>query len=731
MNNHLQTKTTANLKTALLLPVFLLAAVAGWAQATISGRVLDDKGKPVPGANVYLDNTLDGGTSDSTGTFKFTTTEQGNQTLMATNVGYDNAGMPVNITGDLTGIELKMKYTARSLEEVVVTAGSFEAGNGEKTVLKPLDIVTTAGTGADVVRAIQTLPGTQQQGTQTGLFVRGGDASEAAFVVDGLVAQNAFLTTAPGVAARSRFGPFQFKGVAFSSGGYSARYGQALSSVLELSSNDMPDKSTINTGINMAGVYFSGSKLNKKTSLEGSAYYNNLTPFYKLAKTNVDYYNVPKGGGGSARFVYTPNKNGILKAMVNYSTFSSGTRVPNPEPGQEGKDLTFGVTNNNVYSNVSYKQMLNSKWNLYTAASYSYNKDDIEYNTYPINSDDNRMQLRAEVKHYATTRLSILAGTEIQHFGYNRDWKGPYPSTNSFTETQAAGYVEADWAPKSWIALKPGVRVEHSALINQSAISPRFAMAIKSGMHGQFSVASGIFYQTVDPSYLLYGYRPGFQQAIHYIANYQYMKGDRTFRIEGYYKDYNQLIREFTPAYDPNSYRVPYGSVNNSGYGYATGAELFWRDKKTVKNGDYWISYSYIDTRRLFKNYPTEAQPDFIANHNLNVVTKYFFTKLQTQVNLTYNYSSGRPFYNPSNPTFLGDRTPDFNNLSLTVNYLTSVKKWFTVIYAGIDNITNARNVFGYRYGTDGTRYPMRPALYRSFFVGVNFSLTEFDKDEL
>lgn len=731
MTSFLPAKTTTRFKIAMLLPVFVLAAVAGWAQAVISGKITDDKGKPVSGASIYLDNTLDGGTSDSSGAFRFTTTETGSQTLVASGVGYENAGLPVTVAGNVDNLQLKMKAAARQLSEVTVTAGSFEAGNGEKTVLKPLDIVTTAGTQADVVRAIQTLPGTQQQGTQAGLFVRGGDASEAAFIVDGLIAQNAFLTTAPGVAARSRFGAFQFKGVAFSSGGYSARYGQALSSVLELNSNDMPDKSTVNLGVNMAGVYASASKLNKKTSIEGSAYYNNLAPFYEVAKANVDYYKVPVGGGGSAKFVYMPNKDGILKAMVNYSQFQSGTRVPNPEQGQEGKDLTFDITNRTVFGNVSYKQMLKSKWNLFTAASYSYNQDDINWNGSPVNNDDDRIQLRAEAKHYTTTRFSVLAGTEVQRFSYSRNWMGTYASLSSFEETQVAGYLEADWAPKSWVTFKPGVRVEHSALIKQTAIAPRFAMAVKSGMNGQFSVASGIFYQTVDPVYFLNGYRPDFQQSIHYIANYQYMKNDRTLRIEGYYKDYNQLVREKTALFDPNSYRLPYGVIDNSGYGYATGAELFWRDRKTVKNADYWISYSYIDTRRLYKNFVAEAQPDFIANHNLNIVTKYFINKLQTQINMTYNYSSGRPYYNPTNPVFYGERTPDFHNLSLTVNYLTSIKKWFTVVYAGVDNITNAKNVFGYRYAADGTRYASRPALYRSVFVGINFSLTEFDKDEL
>lgn len=707
-----------------LLASFTYIEVA--AQATISGRVVSFGGEPIPGVSVYLLNTIDGGTTDSSGVFSFSTDETGAQTLVTEKMDFQNAGMPLTISADISGLELKMKTSNVRLKNVTVTAGSFEASGSESTILKPLDIVTTAGAQADVVKAIQTLPGTQQQGTQTGLFVRGGDASEAAVIIDGMVAQNAFLSTAPGVAARSRFGPFQFKGVSFSSGGYSARYGQALSSVLELNSNDQPDKSTINTGINMAGVYLSASKILKKSSIEGAANYTNLTPFYGIAKTNFDFYDVPKGGGASFKYTYKPNDKGIFKALVNYQQFQNGTRLP--DPNDASQTLDFGLKNRNVYTVLSYKQTWKAKWGMYVAGMYSYNQDDINYDGAPVVNKDDRAQMRLEGKYYGGSKINVLVGTEVQQFMYDRTFS---TYNSNFTETQLAGYVEAEWSPLYWLSVKPGVRYEHSVLVSQDAVSPRFAAAVRAGEHGQFSVASGMFYQLADPQYYLLGYRPQLQNSVHYIANYQYMDNDRTLRLEAYYKDYNQLVRErIAAAFNPNTFRQPTGVVDNSGYGYAQGLELFWRDRKSVKNGDYWISYSYIDTRRLYKNYISEAQPDFIATHNMSLVTKYYIPKLSTQVNATYSYATGRPYYNPANPEFLGDRTPDFHNLSITINYLHSFGKWFSVIYAGVDNVTNNKNVFGYRYsGT--TRTPVVPAIYRSVFVGVNFSLSAFDLDEL
>lgn len=737
---HMYTK-----KAWLLLSSMLLSAGA-FAQAVLSGKVVDEKDKPVKGASVYLLNTIDGSTTDSLGNFKFSTDEKGQQTLVATELAHKEVGMPLNITGNMSDIKLVMKdVRLNTLEQVTITAGSMEASNDkDKTVLKPLDIITTAGTQADVVRAIQTLPGTQQQGTQNGLFVRGGDASEANVVVDEMIAQNAFISSAPGVTSRSRFGPWQFKGVAFSSGGYSARYGQALSSVLELNSTDLPDKSTINAGVNMAGVYAAGDKLWKNSSGSASAYYNNLTPFYGLANTNVDYYQVPQGGGGSLRYMWKPNKDGILKVMVNANQFKSGVSIPTPtnDPTLGGGQQTirFGLTNSNIYSNVSYRQMLKTKWSLFTAASFSYNKDDINFNGNPMENDDNRSQFRFEIKRYMGTRFSLLAGTELQYFNYaNKGTSFGFSYDNSFSEQQAAGYLEADWTPVYWLAFRPGVRYEYSAISAQSNVSPRVSLAIKAGA-GQFSLASGMFYQNADPLYYLYGYRPKMQQSMHYIANYQLIKNDRTFRLEAYYKDYNQLIREQSNfAFNPNAFRTLYPvgtpgyTVNNSGFGYAKGIEVFWRDKKSIKNFDYWLSYSYIDTRRLYKNYKAEATPDFIADHNLSVISKYFIDKIQTNISATYSYASGRPFYNPDpSVAFLSERTKDFHNLSLTVSWLHSFGKWFTVFYAGVDNATNAKNVFGKRYDIIGQIVgDAQPALYRSIFVGVNFSLSEFSKDEL
>lgn len=257
-------------------------------------------------------------------------------------------------------------------------------------------------------------------------------------------------------------------------------------------------------------------------------------------------------------------------------------------------------------------------------------------------------------------------------------------------------------------------------------------MAIKTGDYSQVSLAGGIFYQLADKRYMLPGYRPDFQQAIHYIANYQWINNSRSFRIEGYYKAYNDLVREPNATYNPNPYRFIYGAVNNSGNGFAQGVDVFWRDQKTIKNFDYWLAYSFVDSKRLYANLSNKATPDFVSTHNFNLNTRYFIESLQISMGFTYSFSSGRPYYNPSDSEFLASRSPAYHNLSFNAAYLTSIGKWFTVVFAGVDNVLNQKNILGYRYSADGQeRYPILPPLYRSVFVGVNISLTSFKKEEL
>lgn len=97
----------------------------------------------------------------------------------------------------------------------------------------------------------------------------------------------------PGVGQRSRFNPFQLKGTSFSTGGYSARYGQALSSILDLQTIDLPEKTMLSAGVNLSGLMLSGTQRMGDNALEFYGNYTNYGPYYSLSNTNYDFYHAP------------------------------------------------------------------------------------------------------------------------------------------------------------------------------------------------------------------------------------------------------------------------------------------------------------------------------------------------------------------------------------------------------------------------------------------------------
>ena len=239
-----QIKTLA-MKRLLFCLLATIASLTASTQIKISGTVKDTKGKIIVGASVVVKDSYDGGITDSLGKFSFKTFEKGNITVVAKNIGYKTVETLVTFDTEAIVTNFNLKEEVTELKAVTVTAGSFEAGDRKKasTVLSTLDILTTGGGNADIVAAVKTLPGAQQVGEQEGLFVRGGTAYETKQFIDGTVVNNPFNASVPDIASRGRFSPFLFKGTVFSTGGYSALYGQALSSALILESIDLPDQS--------------------------------------------------------------------------------------------------------------------------------------------------------------------------------------------------------------------------------------------------------------------------------------------------------------------------------------------------------------------------------------------------------------------------------------------------------------------------------------------------------
>jgi hypothetical protein len=221
-------------------------------------------------------------------------------------------------------------------------------------------------------------------------------------------------------------------------------------------------------------------------------------------------------------------------------------------------------------------------------------------------------------------------------------------------------------------------------------------------------MAYGIFYQQHS-------------QATHWIVNYQKKAHNRLFRIEAYYKKYDHLL--VTDTVD-----------RYTGTGYAKGIEVFWRDKKTFKGLDYWVTYTYLDTKRKWLQYPYQLRPPFATPHTASIALKRFFQDLNFSANVSYAFATGRPYYyfgtDGSGKSFLGDQgtTRVYSIMNLSFAWLfTMFPKWkhkdFSGIGFGVNNVLGSRPVFGYNYSYDGLRKQSitLPAV-RSYYFGLFMS---------
>ena len=740
----------------IILLVLFCSNVIG--QVRISGQIHDNKKIPLAGVSVSIVDSYDGATTDSLGNFSFTTGEKGLQTLKATTSGYKPYEEKIDISSSPIIINAELKEAITELKAVVISAGTFEASDAKRaTALSPLDIATTASANSDITAAIKTLPGTQQVGESTGLFVRGGTADETKYYIDGTQVNNFYYSSEPGQSSRGRFNPFLFKGTIFSSGGYSALYGQALSSVLLLESIDLPEKTSATFGISYLSANAGIQKLskNKKSSWGVTYSYTNLSLVYQWIKQRFDYFMVPIVHQADANFRIKTSSTGMLKYYGMFSSTNVGFRQQDVD-SLNMKDA-FGLKNVNIYHNLSWREYFGNGWKVNVGSSYSYNQDKINME---LQDDENKKQELSDNPLYAYKNFKLvnngnyanakivfekkLKALSAIRFGVEDNFSDEKPTYNEYDgsvypqnvkENIVSGFGEADIYLTNNIAARLGVRAEHSKLINEWNVAPRTSFAYKFANKSQVSFAYGIFYQDPDRKYLPSLNALHFQKATHYILQYEKITKDRTFRTEVFYKKYTDLLKT-TGTNNEN-----FTAINNNGFGDAQGIEFFWRDKKTFKNFDYWISYSYLDTKRDFLNYPFAIEPFFVSKHTASLVLKKFIMPIKTQFNLSYTYASGRPFYdivynyNQNNYSIKEQgRTKSYNNLSVSFNYLPTVlnpkAKAFSVFVLSITNVLGFNNVYAYNFSVNGQNKvavtpPSKRFIYLGYFVSLGIDRTQ------
>ena len=701
--------------------LLLLGTINLQAQTEITGRITDTDNQPLIGANIYIEDTYDGATSDSKGNFHFTTIEDSG-TVVVSYMGYKTFQQKFHFTNSVHTLNIQLEPTNTTLNTVTITAGAFEAGDEKKgVVLNSIDIATTAGALADISATMNFLPGTQLVGESGELFVRGGASYETRTFIDGLRVTTPYSSRVPDIPARGRFSPFMFKGTVFSTGGYSAEYGQALSSALILNTQDMPEQSETAVSLMTVGTELAHTERWENTSLVLSGSYTNLKPYMSLIPQQRSWETAPLQIGGAMGIRHKISSTGLLKVFSSIS--HSDMKMNLPEFSNGTSQGQFGIANDNVFVNTTFKELLGNKVLFHGGLSVTHNEDRMEVNSGQLDERHQSIQAKGVFSRSYDSQFTLRAGITALMESYEQQFdpisQGETTYVGEANEILTAVFAEGQWNwGKNW-ALRGGLRGEYSEILQQFNLAPRLSMAYKTGKYAQVSMAMGQYYQNPELEWLSVQPSLQFERADHLILNYQWEKDRRLLRLEGYYKQYHNLTR-FAPSipYDPNSFE-------NTGNGFARGIELFWRDRETFKYVDYWISYSFLDTDRLYRDFPESATPSFASRHNLSFVGKYWLQKQNTQLGLTYRLASPRPYDNPNEAGFNVGRTPTYHDLSANLSYLTQLWGNFTILHVSVTNLLGTNQVFGYRYSptpdSDGQygRLAVTPPAKRFVFVGL------------
>ncbi len=708
------------MKTGLTI-LLQLTMLFAQAQVKISGTVVTKPEKPVQGVNVFLQGTYDGATSDSLGRFSFNTTETGDQTLIASYIGYETQAVKLLIETEEIHQDIILREEINELNEVTINAGAFEASDTKKSVmLKPLDIVLTAGTNADIYGAFGTLPGSHHVGEEGRLFVRGGESYETKTFMDGMLISTPFFSKMPDLPTRGRFSPILFNGAVFSTGGYSAEFGQALSSIVSLNTTALEPESKSSIAILTVGLQGSHAKRWKNTSLALTGEYLHTGFSNKIFKQNIHWIQEPVITGSTLMFRHKTSNTGMLKTFGSFSHNSSRLLHNN---FQQSLLQEVGLGNTNIYFNTTWNEMLGDNWIIHTGAAINADRDNIHLDHTNLFTTKNSGQAKVTLTNSSPRKVTTKIGADWIYNNYNQEIILQEKYLLSFFNHQVSAFAESELKVSKYLAFKAGLRAEHNSLLSHSEVVPRVSAAVRTGKNSQASAAYGDFFQNPADDYLKFSDNLAPERSTHSILTWQYMDGTYTFRVEAYNKNYTDLVK-----FEDEFSTVP-GNYTNDGSGYSRGIDVFWRNQKEFGKSDYWISYSWNDSERDYRDFPVQATPRYASEHNFSVVYKKFFLPLNCFLSGSYSFASGRPYHNPNNPEFMSDRTKNFHDASMGITHITYLFNPQTVFHLIVNNMFGFNNVYGYNFsevpGANGiyASQPVTPAAKRFAVLLISFQL--------
>ncbi len=691
-------------------------------------------GAPVPNADVFLLESLDGSTTDTAGHFSIRTAATGSVTVVVRRIGYAPASVivPVDTTG---AVALALSPQTAVLTPITVQAGAYTAGNDRGATLTALEVVTTPGATADIARAIQTLPGVQNVDEGTGLFVRGGDVSETKVLLNNTVMLSPYNYETPTGNYTVTVNPFLLDGIFFSSGGFGARYGNVLSGVADLRTAGRPVESSETIVAGLASVS-SGADLalSHGLSVHATAGHSDLRYLFDVNGETRDYSPAPYGNDFSGSVIYDYSPTGQIKTFAIDRSSTVGIEVSDPSYA------------GGYYSDVK-SRMFTSGWSDVfgsfaptVSMSYSTARRNEEFGVFDLGSDEHWTQL------FTQTAWSPLDAYTFR-IGGDADWRnsrfdGSLPLSfadvapgarrtlfdSPLDGARSGVFAEADWRALTDLRLIAGARTDYSSLTRVRTVDPRLSAGYQLGK-ATLTAAFGNYHQVPDPLYLAPGVGlPGAppEHALQSVLGAQVGTGNEQARVELYDKRYGDLI----------GLTRDNRTVVGGGTGVARGADVF------VKH-QLWpffsarVSYSYVHSWRTDPDTRVQAPAPFDITNSLTIVGDQTLPK-GWSFSFAWRYATGKPFTPVTGATFdqqtqvwipqyaapQSERLPPEKKFDVALSRVTRISGNNQLVYfLSLDNVFDRTNLYEYTYTADySRRIPVRSLFNRSLYFGASLT---------
>ena len=737
----------------LLLPALLAALLAAGAPGralaqagTLRGTVRSAQtGEPLAGPVVTVLGLNRRVFGDSLGRFVVENVPAGDWRIDVRRVGFRPATLAAAIrAGQETVLEVRLEaatITLPALEAVARSPDRERFQDVAQVSTRSLDIrdirAVPALAESDLLRTVQLLPGViARNDYSVGLNVRGGDADQNLVLLDGQVVFNPFHLGG----LVSTFADDAVQGFDFLAGGFPARYGGRLSSVL-----DVAEREGGTSGLHgSVAASLLSAKLHLEGPLPGGAgswivagrrtYADKLVAAFSAEEFPYHFQDVL----GRATL---PD---VFGGVLSVSGFASGDffrlALSEATTGQAQQDFRFDWGNG--VAGLAYRRAVGAHGTLTQHAGVSrfYADIDVGPDLFTFRNSVQRIGLSGDLE-YRLGWHDLAAGYVLERHAitYVAGSPGVELDFGTFRYRPAAleAYVEDQWRPRAWLLLRPGVRFTTVSGAGFRGVAPRFSAKAFLSTNTALSVAAGRYTQYVQSlrdeeiPITLFEFWIGADTAVpvssadHAVLGIEHwFSPDLSVSLEGYWKRLRNLVDQ-NPADDP----AVHGDEFRLARGRAYGLDLYVR--KTAGRVTGWLAYSLGKVTRVTAEGERFA-PAQDRRHNLNVVAS-LSGFLDAEWTLRFGYGSPLPytaiagqwiqrFYDPDRNLFVGTSLEPYRSARNTERYPAYARvdlaarwtfRWLGARWHPTAQLLNAAartNVFVYFYDYD-QRPPVRRGL--------------------